>query len=86
MRRPRVLPVDFLPARLRAVVVRREEVFLAVPREEELLFRAVVLRAVLRRVELPLRVPALRDREVDFRAAIVCLLYVRRDGQLRGLR
>ena len=87
-RRPRLLaldfrPVDFLPARLRAVVERRDELFFAevalreeLPRDDAARLRAVVLRAVLRREELPLRVPALRDRELDLRAAIVSLLHV----------
>jgi hypothetical protein len=90
-RRPRLLaldflPVDFLPARLRAVVERRDELLLAerrevalreeLPRDDAVRLRAVDLRAVLRREELPLRVPALRDRELDLRAAIVNLLDV----------
>lgn len=45
-------------------------------RDDAVRLRAVDLCAILRRVELPLRAPALRDLELDLRAAIVSLLHV----------
>jgi hypothetical protein len=88
---PRLLPtdfllVDFLPARFRAEVERRDELLFAerrdvarrevLRRDDAVRLRAVDLRAVLRRVGLPLRATTLCDLELDLRAAIVSLLHV----------